>query len=91
MVPVRAPLSQRSRNIRTKQAPRAPSQVRARELMRTPKFQTLARAVVMLGKTNGTLGPGAARACKIVRMVGANVNAAVASQAQTCAVTAHSS
>ena len=39
MVPVRAPLSQRSRNIRAKQAPRAPGQVRARELMRTPKFR----------------------------------------------------
>ena len=40
MVPVRAPLSQRSRNIRAKQAPRAPGQVRAREVMRTPKFRT---------------------------------------------------
>jgi hypothetical protein len=36
MVPVRAPLSQRSRNIRAKQAPRAPGQVRARELMCLP-------------------------------------------------------
>jgi len=43
MVPVRASLSQRSRNIRAKQAPRAPSQVRARELMRTPKFRPALR------------------------------------------------
>jgi hypothetical protein len=41
MVPVRAPLSQRSRNIRAKQAPREPGQVRARELMRTPNFGLL--------------------------------------------------
>jgi hypothetical protein len=39
MMPVRAPLSQRSRNIRANQAPRAPGQVRVRELMRTPKFR----------------------------------------------------
>jgi hypothetical protein len=39
MGPVRAPLSQRSGNIRAKQAPRAPGQVRARELMCIPKFQ----------------------------------------------------
>jgi len=35
MVPVRTSLSRRSRNITAKQAPRAPGQVRAREL-RTP-------------------------------------------------------
>jgi len=44
MVPVRAPLSQRGRNIRAKQAPRAPGQVRARELMRTPKFRPVGGA-----------------------------------------------
>ena len=36
---VRAPLSQRRRNIRAKQAPRAPGQARARALMCTPKFR----------------------------------------------------
>jgi len=41
MVPVRPPLSQPSRNIRAKQAPRAPGQVRARELMHAPNFGLL--------------------------------------------------